>query len=99
MHLTALEFFFNFIIKRLNGGHEVLEVTWELEEHNLEREMKGLIRTCNMLNLNTGNIITFDQEESYTQENVIIDAIPFWKWILFRFTKFHSKRLNEVANR
>ena len=76
----------DFIIKRSNGDHEVLQVTWELEEHNLEREMKGLIRTCNMLNLKTGKIITFDQEESYTQENVIIDAIPFWKWILSLFT-------------
>lgn len=76
----------DFIIKRLNGDHEVLQVTWELEEHNLEREMKGLIRTCNVLNLKTGRIITFDQEESYTQENVIIDAIPFWKWILCLFT-------------
>jgi len=72
----------DFVIKGKTGENQAVQVTWELGEHNKEREIKGLVKTCEKLNIKDAEIITFTQEDLYKKNNIKVNIIPFWKWIL-----------------
>ncbi len=58
-----------------------MQVTWQLNVQNEERETKGLLDAMNSLKLNEGTIITFDQEDKIRINEKIIHIIPGWKWM------------------
>lgn len=72
----------DFIVKDPDGEIHAFQVAWELEEHNLEREIKGLVHSCKRLHITNAKVITFAQEESYTESDIKINTVPFWKWVL-----------------
>ena len=72
----------DFLIREGNKIKEAIQVTYELNEKNKEREIAGLMEALNKFKLKEGLIITFDQEESFEQEGKKIKAIPVWKWLL-----------------
>lgn len=61
---------------------KAIQVTWELGKNNREREIKGLVRACKFLKLGNGTIITYDQEEILKEDKIIVNVIPYWKWIV-----------------
>ena len=74
----------DFIIKKEDDNLEAIQVTWELGENNKERDNQGLVQSCKSFNLKEGKIITFVQEELLIKDNIKIEVIPYWKWILKR---------------
>ncbi len=79
-------YFFNkeaecdFIVKD-NSRFQAIQVSWEINEENKERETKGLIKACKYLGLKSGIIITHDQEIEVKQEGVVCKVLPFWRWV------------------
>jgi len=67
----------NFIVKDKGKAKEAIQVCYELNEDNQERELKGLKEAMQKLKLKKGKIITFNQEDNLEGINVI----PFWKWV------------------
>jgi len=47
-----------------------------------KREIKGLLNACKNFNLDTGVIITYDSEDEYMQDDIVINEIPFYKWVI-----------------
>jgi len=72
----------DFVVKDQTGEIHAIQTTWELGEHNKEREIKGLVKTCEKLTIRDAEIITFNQEASYTKNNIKVNIVPFWKWLL-----------------
>jgi len=60
----------------------VIQVCFELSEHNRKREMDGLVSAMNDFDLNMGMILTYDQEEKIEIGSKIIIVKPVWKWLL-----------------
>jgi len=70
----------DFIVK---GQKEMaIQITYEINNENKDRETKGILNAINDLNLNHGIIITYNQEETIIINNKKIEIIPMWKWIL-----------------
>jgi hypothetical protein len=61
---------------------KAIQVCYDLNRENKEREIKGLLESLNKFKLKEGLIITFDQEEEFEQEGKRIKVIPIWKWLL-----------------
>ena len=59
-----------------------MQVSFELNEKNREREVNGLVKACKWLATNEGIIFTWDDEEIFGAEGVDIKIIPVWKWLL-----------------
>ena len=59
-----------------------LQVSFELNETNREREVNGLVKACKWLAINEGIIFTWDDEENLRAEGIDIKVIPVWKWLL-----------------
>ena len=62
------------------GNFLALQVSWELNEINKERELEGLVEAAGLFNLKEGIIITYDMEDSLIYHNLKINVVPFWKW-------------------
>ncbi len=72
----------DFLIREGNKIKDAIQVTYEINEKNKEREVTGLIEALNKFKLKKGLIITFDQEEELKLNGKKIVIKPVWKWLL-----------------
>lgn len=72
----------DFITLKQKNVHSIIQVTWELNEKNKEREIKGLVSAMDTFKQKTGLILTYDQEDEMAIENKKIVVKPVWKWLL-----------------
>ena len=61
---------------------EAIQVCYDFNEKNKEREIKGLLDAIKKFKLKEGMILTYDQEEEMKIENKLIKIVPTWKWLL-----------------
>jgi len=72
----------DFVIKKGNSITEAIQVCYELNPDNQQREITGLTEALKSLRLQEGKILTFDQEDHFTQNGFSISVVPVWKWLL-----------------
>lgn len=71
----------DFIICEKQKVTQVLQVSFDMsDEKTKTREIKGLIAACGQFGLSSGLIITYDTEDSFSQNSIDIELIPFYKW-------------------
>jgi predicted AAA+ superfamily ATPase len=61
---------------------EAVQVCFDLNPDNLNREVNGLIEALASLNLEKGKIITVRQKDHYEKEGRLIEVIPCHKFLL-----------------
>jgi uncharacterized protein len=71
----------DFVIKKGNAITEAIQVCYDLNPDNQQREITGLTEALKSLELREGKILTFDQEDHFTQNGFLISVIPVWKWL------------------
>jgi len=59
-----------------------IQVTYELNRDNREREINGLLEAMKKFKLKEGLILTYNQEDQFDIDNLVIRAIPLWKWLI-----------------
>lgn len=72
----------DFVLREGIHTTEVIQVTWEMNSINRQREIQGLLEAMDYCRLKRGLILTFDQQEEITVEGKKIEIIPVWKWLL-----------------
>jgi len=73
----------DFIVHENNSITRAIQVTYDMSnEGTKNREIKGLLKACKNFHLKSGTIITYDTEDEFTQDNIEIKLIPFYKWCL-----------------
>lgn len=70
----------DFIIK--SKSFDAIQVCFDFNEKNKEREINGLLSAMNFFKLTTGYILTYDQEDELKIDNKTIKIKPVWKWLL-----------------
>jgi hypothetical protein len=84
---TGELFYFNdkvscdFIVRNYQGM-AAFQVAYDMTGTAYEREIAGLTGALKFLGLNEGTIITYDHEEEMSSDNLTINMIPCWKWLL-----------------
>jgi predicted AAA+ superfamily ATPase len=61
---------------------DVIQVTYQMEPGNRERELKGIIEAAQHTHSKDGYILTFDEEAEDIVDGISIKIIPAWKWLL-----------------
>jgi predicted AAA+ superfamily ATPase len=66
------------------NGHavEAVQVCFDLNPDNLDREVNGLMEALTSLNLEKGKIITVRQQDRYEKEGHLIEVIPCHEFLL-----------------
>ena len=72
----------DFLVKDKTKITEALQVCYEINNENKEREISGLLEVLKRFNLKKGLIITENYEETLTRDKKKIIFIPLWKWLL-----------------
>ncbi|MEP7268650.1 MAG: ATP-binding protein [Saprospiraceae bacterium] len=70
----------DFVTNQLNQGLQCFQVSILVTGENRDREVNGLLGALDFFKLDTGYIITLNQEDVIKIQNKIIHLIPFWKW-------------------
>ncbi len=72
----------DFVCSKDKNISQLVQVTFELNNINEEREISGLAEAMRVFGLNKGFILTFDTEEEINIPQGIISVIPVWKYLL-----------------
>ena len=73
----------DFVIKEGKAITTAIQVTYTMpNEKNRKREIDGLLDAMTAYNLQSGLIITDDNEEEIIENGKTIKIIPAWKWLL-----------------
>ncbi|HJH30020.1 MAG TPA: ATP-binding protein [Methanosarcinaceae archaeon] len=72
----------DFILVERNKIKTAMQVTWELDETNRDREINGLVEAMQTYDLKSGLLLTYDQEEEIIINLKKIHIQPIWKWLL-----------------
>ncbi len=77
----------DFVLRVGSQITDAIQVTWELNENNREREIGGLLEAMENCKLKKGLILTFDQQEEIILPHKKIQVIPVWKWLFLNLNK------------
>lgn len=58
-----------------------IQVCYELTDENKDREINGLLAALDAFNLNSGLILTYNQEDKIDVNRKNINIMPVWKWL------------------
>ncbi len=72
----------DFLIKEKEKITGLIQVCYDFNEDNKNREINGLIEAMKKFNLNKGTILTFNQEDELFIDGKKILIKPVWKWFL-----------------
>jgi len=72
----------DFIAKTEDNRLLPMQVCFELNEENKEREVSGLTKACRWLSIREGRILTSDDEKDFIVDGIKITVLPVWKWLL-----------------
>lgn len=89
LHLAGREVYYHkqkhecdFVVKERNKVVDAIQVTTKLDEHNRKRELDGLLEAMQNHNLNTGLVLTLEQEDEMIIGGKKVTIMPVWRWIL-----------------
>ena len=72
----------DFVVFSNGVVREVVQVCFDLNPDNLDRELNGVVEALTLFNLGKGKIITIDQKDRYEKEGHIIEVIPCHEFLL-----------------
>ncbi len=72
----------DFVVKEGTKIVEAIQVCYNLNEDNKDREIRGLIETMEKFRLKESLILTYDQEDELKVNNKKIKVLPVWRWLL-----------------
>lgn len=73
----------DFVIRENKTITEAIQVCYNMETREIQkREIQGLSEAMEIYDLNTGTIITMNEDREMSLNNKTIRIIPAWKWIL-----------------
>jgi uncharacterized protein len=71
----------DFIIASGRKVEMAVQVCYDLNSDNLQREINGLNEAIRELDLSEGFIFTFKQEDELEKNGKVIHILPVWKWM------------------
>ena len=71
----------DFIVLKNGKIEQIIQVCWDLNSDNEDREIKGLIDAMHYFNQSAGCIVTLNQKDTIFYEDVAIEVIPVYEFL------------------
>jgi predicted AAA+ superfamily ATPase len=71
----------DFLVKERNAIVGAIQVCYELNEDNKQREIDGLVEALKKFDLPQGTILTLDQQDEVEISGKTIKIYPVWRWL------------------
>ena len=72
----------DFVIKQGLDIVEAIQVAYQINVSNREREYQGLQEAMHTYNLREGLLLSFNIEECFIPDTVGMKVLPVWEWLL-----------------
>jgi len=72
----------DFVIKEGIKITKAIQVCFDLNDENKDREINGLIEALEKFDLNEGIILTYKQEDKFKIKDKKVKVLPVWNWLL-----------------
>jgi len=72
----------DFLIRKGMQIADAMQVCYEINKENQDREINGLLEAMNKFKLKECLILTYNQEDKFVIKDKIIKVVPVWKWLL-----------------
>jgi len=72
----------DFVVKEKDKIIKAIQVCFDFNEENKDREINGLMEALEKFNLKEGIILTNRQEDEFKVKNKVIKVLLVWKWLL-----------------
>lgn len=72
----------DFVVREKTKITKAIQATYELNNKNRERELKGLLEAMDKFGLKEGLILTYDEEDEFEIDKKKIIIRPLWKWLI-----------------
>jgi predicted AAA+ superfamily ATPase len=72
----------DFVVFKKGAPIDAIQVCFDLNADNLDRELDGLLAALTELKLKEGRIVTLDQKDEYKKDGCIIKVIPCHEYLL-----------------
>ena len=72
----------DFLLREGAKIKEAIQVCYDLNEENKDREVNGLIEAMKKFNLKEGLILTYNQDDEIKIKDRNLKVLPVWKWLL-----------------
>src|ERR1035437_1144652 len=72
----------DFVVKKGLDIVEAIQVSYQVDINNHEREYQGLQEAMDTYNLKEGLVLTYNIEKYYIPNNAGIKILPVWEWLL-----------------
>ena len=66
----------DFVVMEKNAIKDAIQVCWNINDENFDREYKGLVETMQALNLRQGTIVTLNQSDTFEKEGMTVKMVP-----------------------
>lgn len=80
----------DFLVREKSVLLEAIQVTYDLNPENRERELSGLVAAAKELGISSLKVLTYDQEDHIQSDGFEIQVIPVWRWLLSRWHDIHQ---------
>lgn len=72
----------DFIAFKNGAFHQAIQVCYELNPDNLDREISGMIEALELFNIEEGTLVTISQKDQFEKNGKIIHVIPAYEYLL-----------------
>ena len=72
----------DFVVFKQKKPDTLIQVCWQLDHENIERELSGLLEAMDYFDLNKGIIITASQTDSFVMGSKTAIVLPFHDWVM-----------------
>jgi predicted AAA+ superfamily ATPase len=86
----------DFLVREKQKITLAIQVCFELNADNQQREISGLLEAMQKFGLETGFLLTHHQEDKITQNGKKIRLMPVWKWMSGKKTLPRRKNLGKT---
>lgn len=71
----------DFILSERSRVEMAVQVCYDLNADNMNRELNGLVEAMNELDISEGYIFTFEQQDEVQRDGLTIRILPAWEWM------------------
>ena len=71
----------DFVVEHRDGTFEAVQVAYELNADNEEREVRGALHAMERFGLRESVLVTNNQEDLIRRDGKLVRVLPAWEWL------------------
>ncbi len=71
----------DFVVSEMGAVSEVVQVCFDLNQDNMDRELSGLFEALEFFNLKSGTIVTLNQNDHFVKNGLTASIVPGYKYL------------------